>query len=120
MLDNLENSLQDSFEYSLTRNGCQIKIDVDGSSSDSEPEIVVTKKRCSADPLEELENLDIAEVASSTSSSSSEGRKRKKKGRRKSSRNQLVIPLLTISNPSSPEENNVDSKYNEISSNSVC
>lgn len=120
VLDCLENSLQDSFEYSLTRNGCRIKIDVDGSSSDSEQEIIVMKKRCSADPLEDLENLDVAEVASSTSSSSSEGRKRKKKGRRKTSRNQLVIPMLTISNPSSPEENNVDNKYNEISSNSVC
>jgi hypothetical protein len=116
ILDKLDQIKDDSFDENIQKNGCNIKIDFDDSSSDSEPEIISRTKRSSEDPLAELENLGIAEIASSSSSSSEESRK--KKGRKSSRRGQLVIPMLTISNPSSPEENN--KKYNEISSHSVC
>lgn len=116
ILDKLDQTKDDSFDENIQKNGCNIKIDFDDSSSDSEPEMISRTKRSSEDPLAELENLGIAEIASSSSSSSEESRK--KKGRKSSGRGQLVIPMLTISNPSSPEENN--KKYNEISSHSVC
>ncbi|CAC5369552.1 FARP2 [Mytilus coruscus] len=116
-LDNLDQANNDTYDISINKNGCQIKIEIDESSSDSEHEIINRNKRCSVDPLEELENLDIAEIEISSSSSSEEGRKKKTK---KKSRSKLVIPMLTVSNPSSPDENNIDSKYNEITSHSVC
>lgn len=116
-LDNLDQTNDDTYDISITKNGCQIKIEIDESSSDSEHEIINRNKRCSADPLEDLENLDIAEIEISSSSSSSEGKKKKI---RKKSRSKLFIPKLDISNPSSPDEKNIDSKYNESTSHSVC